>query len=116
MREILIIEDNFGLRESYKRALQRHGFVCATATTARQAIDLLNSVEFDHVICDFQLDQGTGGDVHDWLKENRPDQLEKFTFVCGFTSDVAAYGLPVIAKAGLDICGEIIERIEAAGG
>jgi DNA-binding NarL/FixJ family response regulator len=115
LKEILIIEDAVVLADSYKRALRKHEdyeFHFATATTAEGAITWLNSVNFDHVLCDYNLDQGTGRDVYNWLKENNPSQLAKFTFVCGMPSECRGLDAPILSKADTYLNDYIFERIQ----
>ena len=113
MKEILIIEDVKGIRDTYKRNLRHDGeFIFAEAATAATAIMLLSSANFDHVICDYNLDQGTGRDVFYWIKENRPEQLKKFTFVCGMTSDVADLDATVLWKLQENLYEELAERVQ----
>jgi len=44
-REILIIEDDPGIRESLHCFLELHGFSCRTACHGEQALELLNGIE-----------------------------------------------------------------------
>ena len=112
MKEILIIEDAEQIRETYKRHLNRSGeFVFAEAATAEDATSLLFSMSFDHVICDYTLERGTGRDVFRWLQENRPEQLERFTFVCGITSDVADLDAMVLWKLDSNLYGDLLSRV-----
>jgi CheY-like chemotaxis protein len=113
MKEILIIEDVKGIRETYKRKLGPKGkFAFAEATTAQRAIDLLFAMSFDHVICDYNLDQGTGRDVFYWLQGNKPEQLERFTFVCGMPSELSDLDATVFHKLDSTLYDELLERIQ----
>ncbi len=115
MKTFLIIEDNLNLQADYKRMLgEEHEYACAT--TAERAITWLNSMKFDHIICDFQLEQGTGRDVYDWLIENRPGYVRRLTFVCGNPSDVAGLDAPVFQKAGSYLKEALLERVEETSG
>ena len=117
MKEILIIEDNMGIRELYKRSLNRHGdFAFAEAADVKTAIKYLFSISFDYVICDFELAQGNGRDVYKWLKEERPDQIKRFMFVCGDTSHINDLGIPFISKMNPHLDNAMFEKIEATCG
>jgi ActR/RegA family two-component response regulator len=113
MKTILIIEDSTSLQESYKRSLLRKGeFEFETAITANGAIGKFSGANFDHVICDYNLEQGTGRDVFYWLQENRPDQLKHFTFVCGMPSEVSDLDAPALNKSTTSLFDELLANIE----
>jgi DNA-binding NarL/FixJ family response regulator len=113
MKEILIIEDARGIRETYKRKLRQKGeFNFAEAATAEAATTWLNSMSFDHVICDYNLDQGTGRDVFYWLQENKPEQLKRFTFVCGMPSELSDLDATVFHKLDHTLYEDILTRIQ----
>ena len=113
MKKILIIEDTQGIRETYKRRLKHKGeFTFAEAVTAEEAIEHLRPTSFDHVICDYNLEQGTGRDVFYWLQKNRPEQLERFTFVCGITSEVSDLDATVLGKLDHALYEELIVRVQ----
>jgi CheY-like chemotaxis protein len=113
MKEILIIEDVKGIRETYKRKLGPKGeFTFTEAATAGAAIKYLSSTSFDHIICDYNLDQGTGRDVFYWLQENRPEQLERFTFVCGMPSELSDLDATVFHKLDSTLYDELLDRVQ----
>lgn len=112
---ILIIEDSRHLQRDYVHMLgEEHEY--HFAATAKQAIDLLDTRAFDHIICDFQLDQGTGRDVYDWLERKMPDELARLTFVCGTPAQVAGLSCPVYQKASFGLEEALRERVEETSG
>lgn len=80
---ILHIEDDKMVQALVTKLLSKMfpGVEVTTVDNAPEAINALGAVEFTLVISDFDLLQGTGGDVWDWLKANRPEQ--RFMFFSG---------------------------------
>jgi DNA-binding NarL/FixJ family response regulator len=112
LKEILIIEDSAQLRAGYRRFLgNKDEFQFAEADTADKAIAFLSSESFYHVVCDYNLERGTGRDVYNWLVENRPEQLERFTFVCGSYADVSDLDAHHIQKGSMGLNTELLERL-----
>jgi CheY-like chemotaxis protein len=60
---ILVVEDHRDTLEAFSRLLDHFGHEISTAEGAQSALDLINSKEFDVVLCDIALPDGTGYDV-----------------------------------------------------
>ena len=57
---ILIVEDHADSREQLERCLSRRDYDVTTAEDLRTGIDLLNMQQFDAIITDIALPDGTG--------------------------------------------------------
>lgn len=96
--EILLIEDLDSLRDAYEAYLGSE-YRYTSAVSAAQAISLLETGEYDKVVCDYYLTRGSlGTEVLGWITENQPHVLDKFAFVCVRCPEVEGLGVPVIDK------------------
>jgi Response regulators consisting of a CheY-like receiver domain and a winged-helix DNA-binding domain len=69
---ILVVEDHSDTLEALSRLLNHFGHEISTADDAQSARDMINSKEFDVVLCDIALPDGTGYDVVAEAKRKRP--------------------------------------------
>lgn len=72
MEKILIIDDDKDLCFVLKRFLSKHGFEVLEATTGKMALELLETVEPDLILCDFRLEDMSGSSILKKIKEKYP--------------------------------------------
>jgi two-component system response regulator HydG len=72
MEKILIIDDDKDLCFVLKRFLSKHGFEVLEATTGRAALEILDSVDPDLILCDFRLEDMSGSSILKKIKEKNP--------------------------------------------
>jgi putative nucleotidyltransferase with HDIG domain len=72
LTRILIVDDDSTVREVIGVLLGEEGYVCATATTAEQAVDLLHATEFHLVLCDMKMPGKDGLWLLDRLRSEQP--------------------------------------------
>src|SRR5688572_29433589 len=72
MQKILVIDDDRDMCLLLKRFLSKHGFEVEDANTSKKAIELLESTEYDLVLCDFRLDNMDGKTMLIKIKEKYP--------------------------------------------
>jgi CheY-like chemotaxis protein len=68
---ILVVEDHSDTLEALSRLLSHFGHEISTADGARSAVEMINSKEFDVVLCDIALPDGNGYDVIAEAKRTR---------------------------------------------
>lgn len=68
-KKVLIVEDDFFIREMYERALKLQGFEVFAADDGKQGIDLFDQEEPDLVLLDLMLPDISGMDVLRHIKE-----------------------------------------------
>lgn len=73
MQKILVIDDDRDMCLLLKRFLSKHGFEVIEANTAKRAYELLETPEFDLVLCDFRLDGTDGKSMLIKIKEKYPE-------------------------------------------
>jgi len=69
---ILVVEDHSDTLEALSRLLDHFGHEISTAEDAQSARDMINSKEFDVILCDIALPDGNGYDVIAEAKRKRP--------------------------------------------
>ncbi len=72
MQKILVIDDDRDMCLLLKRFLSKHGFDVLEANTSKRATELLESTEFELVLCDFRLDGTDGKTMLIKIKEKFP--------------------------------------------
>lgn len=72
MEKILIIDDDKDLCFVLKRFLSKHGFEVLEATTGRAALEILDSIEPNLILCDFRLEDMSGSSILKKIKEKIP--------------------------------------------
>lgn len=73
MQKILVIDDDRDMCLLLKRFLSKHGFEVIEANTAKRAYELLETPDFDLVLCDFRLDGTDGKSMLIKIKEKYPE-------------------------------------------
>jgi two-component system, NtrC family, response regulator HydG len=73
LKSILIVDDDTSVNDSLRLILQDAGFRVVTAHNFAQSIAILNNAQFDLVITDFCLPDGTGIDVITHVKKETPE-------------------------------------------
>lgn len=81
-RRILVVEDDDLLRSAMARGLEMHDVT--TRPSGYAAIDLLGTDgDWDLIFCDVLMPAGSGRDVYEFLKEERPELLDRIVFISG---------------------------------
>lgn len=72
--KVLIIEDERDLAKSISEYLSEENYLCEFASTFRQAMDKINTYQYDCIILDIMLPDGNGLDILEELKkQNKQD-------------------------------------------
>lgn len=72
MEKILIIDDDKDLCFVLKRFLSKHGFEVIEATSGKAALEILEGLEPDLILCDFRLEDMSGSSILKKIKEKNP--------------------------------------------
>lgn len=71
-QRLLLVDDDARLRNSFRLLLAQPGRDIAEAATVVRALALLQAVEYDLVLLDIGLPDGSGLDVLHWLQQHQP--------------------------------------------
>ncbi len=72
---ILVIDDELGIRQGCRRALEPQGFIVETAATLREGRHKIQAGDFDLVLLDVMLPDGRGIDLLAPIHEKDPDLI-----------------------------------------
>ena len=81
---ILLVEDHSDTRQTLSRLLTYFGHQISVADNAQNALETVQSQQFDVVLCDIGLPDGTGYDV---ITEAKRKQALKAVALTGFGTD-----------------------------
>ena len=70
---ILVVDDELGIREGCRRALEPQGFTVEMAATLREGLRKIQEGDFDLVLLDVMMPDGRGIDLLDPIHEKDPD-------------------------------------------
>lgn len=70
---VFVIEDHPATARALKMFLETSGFSVEVACDAKSALELAPQIEFDVLLCDLNLPDGTGWDLLTALRKTRPD-------------------------------------------
>jgi CheY-like chemotaxis protein len=80
---ILVVEDHSDTLQALSRLLSHFGHEISVADRAHTALNIIDSKEFDVVLCDIALPDGTGYDV---IAEAKRKQPVKAVALTGFSA------------------------------
>jgi len=89
MKKILIVDDSKVITDLVKLMLERSGYGCVAANSAKQCMILLQDETFDLILLDIAMPETTGLDVLDTLHN---DERQKGIKVVLFTASAPTEG------------------------
>lgn len=98
---LLLADDDPILLMVMARLIGDVGFAVTPCESGNAAIAQLDRGDFDVILLDWQMIDGTGGDVYKWLTTFRPWLVDRVVFLTGGTPEAvrrSAAGRPVIPK------------------
>jgi len=90
-RRALVVDDDPGVLEFVAALLRQAGWVVATATGGRDALECLRSAEYDLVLADMRMPDGSGEDLYRAVASERGELAERFLFMTGDTANSEAW-------------------------
>ncbi|NOY92040.1 MAG: response regulator [Deltaproteobacteria bacterium] len=78
---ILVVDDEYLVGRSLKRALTPHEVIVATSVT--EAMEIVRHQEVDVILCDLMMPDGGGIDFHTRIEAERPELLPILCFMTG---------------------------------
>lgn len=86
MKKILIVEDNIALSTGLSFDLEREGYKVDTVCSSGQAREVVGETQFDLIVLDINLPDGSGFELCRWIKELRDIPLI-FLTACDMEKD-----------------------------
>jgi CheY-like chemotaxis protein len=78
---LLLVDDEPVLLMAMADLLGARGYLVTRVEHGRGAITQLELEDFDAIVCDWHMDDGTGADVYRWLREFKPWLAERIVFL-----------------------------------
>jgi DNA-binding NtrC family response regulator len=72
LRTILLVDDEPNMRSALRRSLHGEGYQILTASSAEEAVRVVESKTIDLVVCDQMMPGQTGTEFLAWLAERQP--------------------------------------------
>jgi two-component system, NtrC family, sensor kinase len=117
-RHVLVVDDEEGLGQLLGRLLRDLGYQASVVHSGKAALELLNQHHFDLILSDIKMPGISGFDLHDQLREMRPELAQRMVFVSGDTlspatqNRIAQSGNLLIAKPfAIDSIAETLTRL-----
>jgi two-component system cell cycle sensor histidine kinase/response regulator CckA len=82
-RTILLIEDEEAQRELVKRVLETRGYELTDAANGQEGIRKLSAGDYDAILLDLRMPQGSGEIVIQWIIANRPELRPRILVMTG---------------------------------
>jgi DNA-binding response OmpR family regulator len=85
---ILLIEDEASVSAFVRAALERRGYAVTQVSSGEEGLKQLEAGAYAGVISDIRM-PGTinGADVHNWIRENRPELSSRIILISGDTAN-----------------------------
>jgi DNA-binding NtrC family response regulator len=107
MSSILVVDDEFAMREFYRRALMAGGYLAIEARTAEEALDFLTlSPEIRLVVADLNM-PGQGGA---WLVDQIQSRFQGVAVILGTANE----SVPGALSLQPSVVGHLVKPISAA--
>ena len=81
---VLLIEDEPAVMSYVRAVLERSGYAVVCSESGVEGLRQLQTGEFMGVVSDMRTPGGVdGADVHEWIRQNRPELVSKLVFITG---------------------------------
>ena len=81
---VLLIEDEPAVMSYVRAALERSGYAVVCSESGADGLRELRSGSFLGIVSDMRTPGGiSGADVHDWIRQHRPELASRLVFITG---------------------------------
>lgn len=98
---LLLVDDDPAMLDAMAALLSDAGYNVTLAGSCRAAIEQLARGEFDLIVNDWELHDGSGADVYAWIGDHKPELARRVVFLSDFDREqggAAANERPVLRK------------------
>jgi CheY-like chemotaxis protein len=94
---LLLVEDDPALLDAMTHLLAEQGYAVTQTEGANQAIDVLSQSDFDAILSDWHIHDGSGADLYGWILDNKPALAARVVFLSEADQD-DSHGRPMFRK------------------
>jgi len=104
MPNILVVDDEPGIRRALRRLIEKRGWQVTEAGTADEGLEIAGKGGIDGAICDFRMPGGSGITFYDRVIQVLPEIKGKVVFLTAAAQDadverqVEERGAPLLSK------------------
>ena len=118
-RRVLVADDDLMIRKMIIKVLEREGYAVEEAKDGAEAIEHCQTASFDAILLDMMMPRIDGFHVLEWMRENRPDLIDRVLVMTAFTRTAAQRAnsqIPIVYKPFdlHDLVEQVRERVETA--
>ena len=118
-RRVLVADDDLMIRKMIIKVLEREGYAVEEAKDGAEAIEHCQTGSFDAILLDMMMPRIDGFHVLEWMREHRPDLIDRVLVMTAFTRTAAqrtTSQIPIVYKPFdlHDLVEQVRERAEAA--
>ncbi|HUP65716.1 MAG TPA: response regulator [Thermoanaerobaculia bacterium] len=118
-RRVLVADDDLMIRKMIIKVLEREGYAVEEAKDGADAIEHCQANSFDAILLDMMMPRIDGFHVLEWMRENRPDLIDRVLVMTAFTRTAAEQAnteIPIVFKPFdlHDLVEQVRERVEMA--
>lgn len=116
---LLLVDDDPPLLDAMAHLLNDQGYAVTQIDSGNQAIEVLELREFDTIVADWHMHDGSGADVYRWIMKHKPHLAARVVFLSEADQDDSgpvAPGRPMFRKgqdsqALTDVLREIVATV-----
>ncbi len=98
---LLLVEDDPLLLDAMAHLLNDQGYAVTQMESGNQAIDMLDFKDFDTIVSDWHMHDGSGADLYRWIMQHKPHLAARVVFLSEADQDDSgpvAPGRPMFRK------------------
>ena len=116
---LMLCDDDPMLLDAMAHLLNAQGYAVTQMESGNQAIEMLNFKDFDTIVADWQMHDGSGADLYRWIVQHKPHLAGRVVFLAEADQDDSgpvAPGRPMFRKgqdaaALIDVLREIAASV-----
>lgn len=78
---LLLADDDPHLLPAMAELLTQEGYAVSQCDCLKQALELVEFRDFNVIVCDWRMHDGTGDDMYKWLQTHKPHLTERVVFL-----------------------------------
>lgn len=82
-RQVLLVDDNAELAQTYRELLEAFGYRVTTAENGEEGLKFILANEVDAIVCDLSMPQMEGDEFYEAVRRARPETGRRFIFLTG---------------------------------